>query len=98
MKAMQVEIWSDVVCPWCYIGKRRFESALATFKHREQIEIVWKSFELDPNAPSTSEDTLNQMLAKKYGMSAEKAAEAAIVNTPIMIGGISVFAICVPSR
>jgi predicted DsbA family dithiol-disulfide isomerase len=76
MKAMQVEIWSDVVCPWCYIGKRRFESALAAFKHREQIEIVWKSFELDPNAPRTSEDTLNQMLAKKYGMSAEKAAEA----------------------
>ncbi len=76
MKAMQVEIWSDVVCPWCYIGKRRFESALATFKHREQIEIVWKSFELDPNAPRTSEDTLNQMLSKKYGMSVEKAAEA----------------------
>src|SRR5258707_9656597 len=73
---MQVEIWSDVVCPWCYIGKRRFESALADFKHRDQIEVVWKSFELDPKAPRTSEDTLNQMLAKKYGMSVEKAAAA----------------------
>jgi len=73
---MQVEIWSDVVCPWCYIGKRRFESALADFKHRAQIEVVWKSFELDPKAPRTSEDTLNQMLAKKYGMSVEKAVAA----------------------
>lgn len=76
MEPMQVEIWSDVVCPWCYIGKRRFEAALADFKHREQIKIVWKSFELDPNAPRTSEDTLDQMLAKKYGMSEEKAAAA----------------------
>lgn len=73
---MQVEIWSDVVCPWCYIGKRRFEAALENFKQRDQIEITWKSFELDPNAPRSSEDTLNQMLAKKYGMSAEKAAAA----------------------
>ncbi len=76
MKAMQVEIWSDVVCPWCYIGKRRFENALAGFKHRDQVEVVWKSFELDPHAPRTSEETLNQMLAKKYGMSEEKAAAA----------------------
>ena len=73
---MKVEIWSDVVCPWCYIGKRRFEAALATFKHRDQIAITWKSFELDPNASSTSEETLSQMLAKKYGMSEEKAAAA----------------------
>jgi predicted DsbA family dithiol-disulfide isomerase len=73
---MQVEIWSDVVCPWCYIGKRRFEAALADFKHRDQVTITWKSFELDPNAPRASEDTLNQMLAKKYGMSVEKAAAA----------------------
>lgn len=76
MKPMQVEIWSDVVCPWCYIGKRRFESALAGFKHRDQVEIVWKSFELDPNAPRTSEQALDEMLSKKYGMSREKAAAA----------------------
>ena len=74
MKSMQVEIWSDVVCPWCYIGKRRFEAALATFKHRDQVEITWKSFQLDPQAPRTSEGTLDQVLAKKYGVSAEKAA------------------------
>lgn len=71
---MQVEIWSDVVCPWCYIGKRRFEAALANFKHRAQVTLVWKSFELDPEASRTSEDTLNQMLAKKYGVSEERAA------------------------
>ena len=73
---MQVEIWSDVVCPWCYIGKRRFEAALENFKHRDQVQIVWKSFELDPNAPRTSEETTTQMLAQKYGMSEERAAAA----------------------
>ena len=76
MKPMQVEIWSDVVCPWCYIGKRRFESALAGFKHRDQIEIIWKSFELDPNAPRALDHSLDEMLSKKYGMSREKAAAA----------------------
>ena len=48
---MQVEIWSDVVCPWCYLGKRRFESALAEFEHRDEVEVTWRSFELDPQAP-----------------------------------------------
>ena len=47
---MKVEIWSDVVCPWCYIGKRRFEAALARFPHRDEVELVWRSFELDPGA------------------------------------------------
>jgi predicted DsbA family dithiol-disulfide isomerase len=76
MKPMRVEIWSDVVCPWCYIGKRRFESALASFKYRDQVEIVWKSFQLDPGAPRTSDLSLDEMLSKKYGMSREKAAAA----------------------
>lgn len=76
MKPMQIEIWSDVVCPWCYIGKRRFESALANFKQRDQIEVAWKSFELDPGAPRTSEETLDVMLSRKYGMSLQRAAEA----------------------
>jgi predicted DsbA family dithiol-disulfide isomerase len=48
---MLVEIWSDVICPWCYVGKRRFEHALALFDGRDDVEVVWKSFELDPNAP-----------------------------------------------
>ncbi len=70
---MKVEIWSDVACPWCYLGKRRFESALAQFEHRDQVEVVWRSYQLDPSAPQTSDVTVNQMLAKKYGMSIEQA-------------------------
>jgi predicted DsbA family dithiol-disulfide isomerase len=67
---MKVEIWSDVVCPWCYIGKRRFESALARFDH--EVEVEWKSFELDPSAPVRRGPTLEH-LARKYGMSLDDA-------------------------
>ena len=45
---MRIEIWSDVVCPWCYIGKRRLEAALAEFAHGDEVEVVYRSFELDP--------------------------------------------------
>ena len=76
MKQVKVEIWSDVACPWCYIGKRRFEAALAQFEQRDQVEIVWRSFELAPDAPTTSTDTVNEMLAKKYGMSLQQAIDA----------------------
>ncbi len=71
---MKVEIWSDVACPWCYIGKRRFEAALAQFEHRDQIEVIWHSYQLDPDAPRTSEQTLNEMLSQKYGVSISRAA------------------------
>lgn len=71
---MQVEIWSDVVCPWCYIGKRRFESALSQFAHRDDVEVIFRSFQLDPAAPLTSEKTVNGMLVEKYGVSVEQAA------------------------
>jgi predicted DsbA family dithiol-disulfide isomerase len=71
---MNVEIWSDVVCPWCYIGKRRFETALAGFAHRDDVEVVWRSFELDPSAPRTQPGTLNDMLARKYGTTPTQAA------------------------
>ncbi len=52
---MKVEIWSDVVCPWCYIGKRRFEKAMAAFAHRDGIQVEWKAFELDPTSTSATE-------------------------------------------
>ena len=68
-----VEIWSDVVCPWCYLGKRRFESALARFEHRDDVEVVWRSFELDPNAGPSSSVPPAERLAAKYGMSVEDA-------------------------
>ncbi|HUS17478.1 MAG TPA: DsbA family oxidoreductase [Chloroflexia bacterium] len=71
---MQVEIWSDVVCPWCYIGKRRFEAALARFEHRGQVKVVWRSFQLDPRAPKGGDTSLDEMLARKYGMSVQQAA------------------------
>ena len=75
MEPMKVEIWSDIVCPWCYIGKRRFETALARFDHRDQVEVVWRSFELDPAAPSRADGTLEAMLAQKYGVSTAQAAD-----------------------
>ncbi len=71
---MQVEIWSDIICPWCYIGKRRFESALADFAHRKEVQVIWRSFELDPDAPRQREGTLREYLAKKYRVSLEEAA------------------------
>ena len=69
--SMKVEIWSDVVCPWCYIGKRRFEAALARFTHRDEVEVVWRSFELDPSAaPSpTDHKPYAERIATKYGCS-----------------------------
>jgi predicted DsbA family dithiol-disulfide isomerase len=71
MAPLTVEIWSDVVCPWCYIGKRRFEAALADFPH--EVEYTWRSFELDPSAPATREHSASEHLAAKYGMSLEQA-------------------------
>ncbi len=70
---LTVEIWSDVLCPFCYIGKREFENALARFPHKDSVQVEWKSFELDPNAPATSEEDTYTMLARKYGMSREDA-------------------------
>ena len=62
---MKVEIWSDVVCPWCYIGKRRFEKAVAEFPH--EVEVTYRSFELDPSAPVMGGETVTESLAQKYG-------------------------------
>src|SRR6202035_2596770 len=68
-----VEIWSDVVCPWCYIGKRRFEAALAHFEHADEVQIQWRSFELDPNAPAQRPLSGPEHLADKYGISVADA-------------------------
>ena len=70
---MLIEIWSDVVCPWCYIGKRRFESALEAFERRDAVDVVWRSFLLDPSAPRVPSETTRAMLARKYGVSLEQA-------------------------
>ena len=74
---MKVEIWSDVVCPWCYIGKRRFEAALAAFAHRDEVEVEWKAFELDPAAESAGASLgggdYAERLAAKYGTDVAQA-------------------------
>ena len=74
MAQLTVDIWSDVVCPWCYIGKRRFEAALAQFEHRGDVTVLWHSFELDPEAPPVAEGRSAERLAAKYGMTVEEAA------------------------
>jgi len=70
---MRVEIWSDVVCPWCYIGKRRFESALGRFEHAAEVEVVWRAFELDPAGPVEREGAYADRLASKYGVPLSEA-------------------------
>jgi predicted DsbA family dithiol-disulfide isomerase len=65
---MKIEIWSDIVCPWCYIGKRRFEAALAQFAHRAEVDVVWRNFELNPNAEYHPGERLTDTLAQKFGM------------------------------
>lgn len=73
---MKVEIWSDVVCPWCYIGKRRFEAALARFEHRDDVQVTWRSFELDPSAqPSPDGAPYAERLGRKYGKSTAEAQQ-----------------------
>jgi predicted DsbA family dithiol-disulfide isomerase len=72
---MQVDIWSDVVCPWCYIGKRRFESALSRFEQRDEVQVVFHSFELDPQAEGSPAGSIPDRLAAKYGISREQAVQ-----------------------
>lgn len=70
---MDVEIFSDIACPWCYVGKRRFEAALAAFEHRDEVTVTWRSFELDPAAPRERAEDGATHLAAKYGTSRDEA-------------------------
>ncbi|MGK5170090.1 DsbA family oxidoreductase [Geodermatophilus sp. CPCC 205761] len=69
---MRIEVWSDVVCPWCFIGKRRLETALARFPHRDAVEVVWRSYQLDPTVPEGQTHPTLPALAAKYGRSVEE--------------------------
>jgi predicted DsbA family dithiol-disulfide isomerase len=71
--ALRVDVWSDVVCPWCYIGKRRLERALEGFPHRDAVEVVHRAFQLDPSAPRNRTQNTVEHLAEKYGTSVEQA-------------------------
>jgi predicted DsbA family dithiol-disulfide isomerase len=75
MKKLRVDVWSDIVCPWCYVGKRRLEAAVAGFSHRDAVEIVWRAFELDPAAPRERDIGVPyaERLARKYRTSVAKA-------------------------
>ena len=85
---MRVDIWSDVICPWCYVGKARFEKALSSFDHRDDVEVVYHSFELDPGYPKDSTETTFAMLRKKYGMSEAdaRAAESRVEGLAVAEG------------
>jgi predicted DsbA family dithiol-disulfide isomerase len=72
---MEVEIWSDIACPWCYIGKRHFETAMDMFEHADEVELTWRSFELDPTAASEVAGLATEVLAKKYGVSTAEAGQ-----------------------
>ena len=73
---MKIEIWSDIVCPFCYIGKRRFEEALAEFEGKGKVDVEWKSFLLDPNAETSNEKKIYEVLAEKKGWTIDYAKKA----------------------
>jgi len=85
---MKVDIWSDVRCPFCFIGKRKFEAALAKFEHKDQVEIEWHSFELDPNAETLPDVPAAEYLANRYGKSREWAEQmqAGVTQTAAEVG------------
>jgi predicted DsbA family dithiol-disulfide isomerase len=75
MKKVRVDIWSDIACPFCYIGKRRFESALSQFEQRDLVELHWRSFQLDPDLKAAEGQTMLQHLAEKKLWSPAHATE-----------------------
>ncbi|MEI7560764.1 MAG: DsbA family oxidoreductase [Actinomycetes bacterium] len=75
MSKMKVEIWSDIACPFCWIGKRSFDSALARFEHADETEVIWRSYQLGPNMPREMEGDIYDVLAAKYGGTREQAKE-----------------------
>ena len=72
---MKIEIWSDVACPWCYIGKRRFETALAAFPHRDAVEVQWRSYQLDPTLPEHYDGTELDYLSTRKGMAPAQVSQ-----------------------
>lgn len=74
-KKLRIDIWSDIACPWCYVGKRRLEAALTTFRHAPSVEVAWRAFELDPSAPRQQDTSVSYAarLGKKYGKTEAEA-------------------------
>lgn len=89
MSKMQIEIWSDIACPFCFIGKRKLEMALNQFEHKDKIELVWYSYELDPSLPKKpTGKSFYQYLADKYNttVDAAKAQQAKLINMAAEVG------------
>src|SRR5262245_34083019 len=80
---MIVQVWSDIVCPWCYVGKRRFERGLERFPQRDRVEVVYRSFQLNPDAPAGQTSDRQEMLRRKYRLTQEQeeALDARMVET-----------------
>src|SRR4051794_511010 len=85
---MEIEIWSDVMCPFCYIGKRNFEAALERFEHRDEVDVTWRSFQLAPDLPRRVDGDVHDYLAAKYGGGREnaKAMNARVTETAAAAG------------
>jgi len=81
---VKVEIWSDVACPWCYVGKRRLDAALARFEHAASVEVRFRSFELDPSAPAEREGSYAERLAAKYRIGRSEAED--MIDTMLEAG------------
>lgn len=77
MKKLRVDVWSDIACPWCHVGKRHLEQALERFPHRDEVDVLWRAFELDPSAPRELDERIayGDRLAKKYGCPRAEADE-----------------------
>src|SRR4051812_10450526 len=72
-REMHIQVWSDVVCPWCYVGKRNLERALGEFEHADDVKVEWKSYELDPDAPRRRPGSYVERIAQKYAISGAEA-------------------------
>ncbi|MEU6718925.1 DsbA family oxidoreductase [Nonomuraea sp. NPDC046802] len=75
MPELTIDVWSDVVCPWCFIGKRRLDTALAAFEHRDTVTVRFRSFQLDPNAPRESTETLPERTRRDLGLATVEEAK-----------------------
>src|SRR5436190_10757883 len=78
MAELRIDVWSDIACPWCYVGKRRLEHALAEFPHASHVKVVWHAFELDPAAPKERDPSVShaERIGRKYGMMTEQAQQS----------------------
>ena len=85
-RPVQIEIWSDIACPWCYLGKRRFAAALATFPHRDRVEVQWRAYELSPDTPTGPGIPLAPALAQRKGLTVEQTTEMFAHVTKVAAG------------